>query len=159
MTCLSPTLVYLREIALEKAKNGVFTHPEVNCWVGGSAARQHSLLKRSMAAGEVLRIHRGLYCLANRFLASKPNPFVLAQRVYGPSYVSLESALSYHGWIPEAAYAVTSTSVNRSREFDTPLGLFSFASVPQKTLKGLPSGERTVYNKLLRSEHPHERVL
>ncbi|MDA1140682.1 MAG: type IV toxin-antitoxin system AbiEi family antitoxin domain-containing protein [Planctomycetota bacterium] len=122
------------EVALERSKHGVFTGPEVNCWVGGSPGRQHSMLKRALAAGEVLRIHRGLYCLANRFLSNKPNPFVLAQRIYGPSYVSLESALSYHGWIPEATYAVTSTSFSRAREFDTPLGIFSFARVPQKTL-------------------------
>ncbi len=113
---------------------GVFTQPEVACWVGGSPDRQYSLLKRALAAGEVVHIRRGLYCLATRYQQRKPDPFVLAQRLYGPCYVSLESALSHYGWIPEAAYAVTSTSLARSREFDTPLGRFSFSRVPQKTL-------------------------
>jgi len=123
----------LTEIALEKAVQGVFTRPEVACWIGGSPDRQFSLLKRAMAAGEVVRIHRGLYCLATKYLRQKIDPLVLAQRIYGPSYVSLEMALSYHGWIPEAVYAVTSTSLDRSREFDTPMGHFSFTRIPQKT--------------------------
>jgi len=123
----------LTEIALEKTTTGVFTRPELSCWVGGSPDRQFSLLKRALKAGEVVRIHRGLYCLAAKYLGLKVDPFVLAQRIYGPSYISLETALSYHGWIPEAVYAITSTSLDRSREFDTPLGHFSFTRVPQKT--------------------------
>jgi hypothetical protein len=122
----------LTEIALEKAVQGVFTRLEVTCWMGGSLDRQFSLLKRAMAAGEVVRIHRGLYCLATRYLRQRVAPFVLAQRIYGPSYISLETALSCHGWIPEAVYTVTNTSLDRSREFDTPMGHFSFTRVPQK---------------------------
>ena len=82
---------------------------------------------------EVVRIHRGLYCLAAKYLRQKVDPLVLAQRIFGPSYISLETALSYHGWIPEAVYAITSVSLDRSREFGTPLGHFSFTRVPQET--------------------------
>ena len=123
----------ITEIALEKATGGVFTRLEVACWAGGSGDRQFSLLKRATASGEVVRICRGLYCLATKYLRQKVNPLALAQRVYGPSYISLEMALSYHGWIPEAVYTITSTSLGRSAEFDTPLGRFSFTRVPQKT--------------------------
>ena len=122
----------LTEIATEKATQGIFTRPEVACWIGGSPDQQFGMVKRALAAGEVVRIHRGLYCLAAKYLRQKVDPFVLAQRIYGPSYISLEAALSYHGWIPEAVYAVTSTSLDRSREFETPLGHFSFTRVPQK---------------------------
>lgn len=122
----------LTEIALEKSVAGIFTRPEMACWVGGSPNRQFGLLKRAVKAGEVVRVHRGLYCLAKKYLRQKVDPFVLAQRIYGPSYISVESALSYHGWIPEAVYGVTSVSLDRSREFDTSLGHFSFTRVPQK---------------------------
>jgi len=123
----------LTEIALEKEVAGIFTRPEVACWVGGSPDRQFSLIKRALKAKQVVRIHRGLYCLAAKYLRQKVDPLVLAQRIYGPSYISLETAMSYHGWIPEAVYAVTSVAVARSREFDTPLGHFSFTRVPQET--------------------------
>jgi len=123
----------LTEIALEKAVSGIFTRPEMACWVGGSPDRQFGLLKRAVNAGQVVRIHRGLYCLAPKYLRQKVDPLVLAQRIYGPSYISLETALSYHGWIPEAVYTITSTSLDRSREFSTPLGHFSFTRIPQET--------------------------
>lgn len=121
------------EIALEKAVEGVFTRSEVANWFGGSANRQFQLIKRALGAGEIVRIHRGLYCLAERYLRQKLDPLVLAQRVHGPSYISFETALSHHGCIPEAVYTITSASMDRAREFDTPLGRFSFTRVPQKT--------------------------
>ena len=123
----------LTEIATEKATQGIFTRPEVACWIGGSPDQQFGMVKRALAAGEVVRIHRGLYCLAAKYLRQKVDPLVLAQRIYGPSYISLETALSWHGWIPEAVYAITSVCLERSREFDTPLGHFSFTRVPQQT--------------------------
>ena len=123
----------MTEIAMQRASRGVFTRPETACWVGGSTDRQSSLLKRAVAAGELVRIRRGLYCLATKYLPRKLDPLVLAQRIYGPSYVGLETALSYHGWIPEAVYSITSVSLGRSREFDTPVGYFSFTRVPQET--------------------------
>jgi hypothetical protein len=124
----------LTEIALEKAATVTFTRLEVASWLGGSAARQHGLLNRALRAGEVVHIHRNLYCLAPKYLNRKIDPLALAQRMYGPSYISLETALSYHDWIPEAVHAITSVSSARSREYDTPLGRFSFTHVPQQTL-------------------------
>lgn len=123
----------LTELSLDKSVSGIITRQEVACWTGGSADRQFALLKRALAEGEVIRVHRGLYCLADKYLREKPNPLLFAQRIYGPSYISLEMALSLHHWIPEAVYTITNTSVDRSREFDTPLGHFSYTRVPQKT--------------------------
>jgi hypothetical protein len=123
----------LTEIALERADRGVFTLQEVNSWLGGSPDRRFSLLKRALASGEIVRINRGLYALANKYLRSKIDPMALAQRIYGPSYISLETALSRHGWIPEAVYTISSASIDRAREFDTPLGRFSFTRIPQET--------------------------
>ena len=117
-------------MALERSNRGIFTRTEAAAWAGGGAARLDALLKRAVPAGEVLRIRRNLYCLHERYTHRRIDPFELAQRIHGPSYISLESALSLHGWIPEAVQAITSVSVERSREFDTPLGLFTFTRVP-----------------------------
>ena len=121
----------MTELALERAKRGIFTREECACWINDSGARLNALLKRAVASGEVLRIVRGLYCLDKRYLRAPLNPLELAQRIQGPSYISMESALAYHGWIPEAVYTVTSASVERSRAFETPLGMFSFTRIPQ----------------------------
>jgi predicted transcriptional regulator of viral defense system len=121
------------EIALEGAERGVFTRGQAAVWVGSHGARLDALLKRAVGSGEVWRIRRGLYCLSERYTRDRINPLELAQLITGPSYVSLETALSHHGWIPEAVQAVTSVTLERSRTFNTPLGLFSFTRVPQRS--------------------------
>jgi len=122
------------EIALRHARRGVFTRGEVECWSGRSGASLDAVLKRAVSAGEVLRVRRGLYVLAAHFQRSPINSFDLAQRICGPSYISLESALAYCGWIPEGVQAITSVSCGRSRTFDTPIGVFTYTRVPQSPL-------------------------
>ena len=122
----------LTETALEKAERGVFTRDQAAVWVGSRGARLDALLKRAVASHEVRRIHRGLYSLSDKYTHRRVDPLELAQRIHGPSYVSLETALSRHGWIPEAVHAVTSVTLARSRTFDTPVGLFSYTRVPQR---------------------------
>lgn len=121
----------MTEIAFERADRGIFTRAEAVCWIDDSGARLNALLKRAVGHGEILRIVRGLYCLDKRFLRFPINPLELALRIHGPSYISMESGLAYHGWIPEAVYTITSVSAERSRDFDTPLGMFCFMRIPQ----------------------------
>lgn len=49
-----------------------------------------------------------------------------ANRIYTPSYISLESAFSYYGLIPEAVYTTTSVSTLKTISFDTRLGAFTY---------------------------------
>jgi hypothetical protein len=95
-----------------------------------SAGARHALVHRAVAAGDVLRLRRGLYCLAPPFLRATPHPFVVAAALHGPSHISLETALRFHGLIPEAVPEVASVTLSRARTFTTPLGTFSFHTVP-----------------------------
>ena len=122
------------EIALGRVRHAVFTRQEAACWVGDTGARLDALLKRGVASAEILRIRRGLFCLADRYRRDPIHAFELAQSILGPSYISLESALAHHGWIPEAVYTITSVSAKRSRSFETPMGHFSYTCVPQNPL-------------------------
>lgn len=88
------------------------------------------LVHRAVSKNEVLRLKPGLYCLAGDYRRSHPHPFVVAGMLHSPSHISLESALSYYGLIPEAVYQVTSVTARRSRRYHTPLGDFSFQRVP-----------------------------
>ena len=115
-----------------KADRPVFTQTDVAVAIEGTDFSRHGLIKRAIASGELLNVRRGLYCLAEPFQKKPVNVYGISQLVYGPSYVSLESTLSFHGWIPEAVYACTCVSFNSAKEFDTPLGLFSYKRVPQK---------------------------
>ncbi|HLG19854.1 MAG TPA: hypothetical protein VI895_08595 [Bdellovibrionota bacterium] len=96
----------------------------------GTPARRYSLVKRALAKGDLLQIRRGLYTLNDLYRTEKIHPFALAQWICGPSYISFESALSYWELIPEGVRTVTSGTSSRSREFDTPLGHYSFTRVP-----------------------------
>ena len=62
--------------------------------------------------------------------------FRAANRIYRPSYISLQSALSYHGLIPEKPLSVTSVSTLRTRNLETPLGRFAYRKVAEKYFSG-----------------------
>ena len=90
----------------------------------GEVRRQ---LSRWVASGRLIQLRRGLYALAPPYDAgAAPDVLALASRIRVPSYVSLQSALSYHGIIPEAVPMVTSVTTNRPGQFDTPLGGFLY---------------------------------
>jgi predicted transcriptional regulator of viral defense system len=48
--------------------------------------------------------------------------FFTANRVYSPSYISLETAMGYYGFIPESVFAVTSVSTRKTRTFSSLYG-------------------------------------
>lgn len=88
------------------------------------------LVYRAASKGEILRLKPGLFVLAKELRKSHPHPFVIAGMLHSPSHVSLESALSFHGIIPEAVFQVSSVTSARSRTYRTPIGVFSFQRVP-----------------------------
>jgi hypothetical protein len=56
---------------------------------------------------------------------------VIANAIYGPSYVSFETALSMYGLIPERVNEIMSACVKRAKRFRTPLGTFSYRTLPR----------------------------
>ena len=124
----------LTYLFLEKSPTGIFSKNEVISAIHGTDDSRQALLKRAIESKHIIRIRRGLYCLSTPLKKNNINPYVAAQYIYGPSYISLETALSYHNWIPEAVYSFTNVSKKKSKEFDTPIGQFSYTRVPQKVL-------------------------
>ncbi len=110
---------------------GLFDESVVqNLFPGRSYGARKLLVHRATKHGEVARLKPGLYCLAKEYRRTHPHPFVLAAVLHSPSHISLESALSYHGLIPEAVFQVCSVTSFRSRSFKTDLGHFWFHRVP-----------------------------
>jgi len=85
----------------------------------------------------IIRVKKGIYILGSPFLQKPYCHEVLANMIYGPSYVSLEWASQYYRLIPEKVTTVTSVTTQRSREFRTPIGLYTYDHVP---LKAYPVG-------------------
>ena len=83
-------------------------------------------LSRWTGAGRIYQLRRGLYSLAPPFQKVKPHPFVVANRMVRPSYVSLHAALSFYGLIPDVVPVTTSCTTARPDHWQTPLGVFTF---------------------------------
>ena len=86
-------------------------------------------LGRWVKAGKVYQLRRGLYALAPPFQQTKPHPFLIANQLVRPSYVSLQSALAFYGLIPEYVPLTTSITSDRPQELSTPLGSYQFQRV------------------------------
>ncbi|MFO7767589.1 MAG: hypothetical protein R6W82_01305 [bacterium] len=99
----------------------------------GDVRRQ---LSRWKDAGKVIQLRRNLYVLAEPWRKIRPHPFLLANAIQSPSYVSLQSALDHHGLIPEAVPVTTSVTTARPTTYDTPLGRFTYRHVREEVFFG-----------------------
>ncbi len=108
--------------------NRVLSDAQLERVLEGSKQRRYHLVSRAIKAGELLRLRRGSYLLAESFRDYPAHPFALTQAFVPGSYVSFETALAHHGWIPEAVYTTASVTPGRkSSNYEHPvLGHFSF---------------------------------
>lgn len=93
--------------------------------------RPNDKINSLMEDGVLIPVKKGLYVAGPASgIHKRPEPFLIANHLYGPSYVSIDSALSYYGLIPERVYEMTSVTVKASQQFDTHIGRFSYTHLP-----------------------------
>lgn len=90
-----------------------FREPTLNDWLN---------------SGWIKRVRRFWYADSS-FNPEGNDYFFIANKIYPPSYISLESALSYYGFIPETTLQITSISTRKTNIFDTQFGVFSYKSI------------------------------
>lgn len=86
-------------------------------------------LTRMVKNGEYIQIVKGLY------ETERMTPgHLIAESIYGPSYLSFEFALAYRGLIPEAVYTYTSATYDKKKKkkYVTPFGTFTYRDIPSK---------------------------
>jgi predicted transcriptional regulator of viral defense system len=93
-------------------------------------------LSRLTASGHIIQFRRGLYALAPPYSKVKPHPFLVANHLVRGSYVSLQSALAYHGLIPEHVPVVTSVTTLRPGYRATPIGDFEYHHIKHEYFYG-----------------------
>ncbi len=93
-------------------------------------------LSRWTKNGRIYQLRRGLYAIAPPYQKAIPHPFMTANRMQPASYVSLQSALSYYGLIPESMHATLSVTTGRPARWQTPLGIFEFRHIQRNLLRG-----------------------
>lgn len=82
--------------------------------------------------GIIIRVKKGLYVFGDKHRKRLYSKELLANLVYGPSYISLDYALAHYGLIPERVEALTSVTPSRPRKFSTPVGLFIYRRIPAR---------------------------
>ncbi|MFC1522296.1 type IV toxin-antitoxin system AbiEi family antitoxin domain-containing protein [Elusimicrobiota bacterium] len=117
---------------LENSGISVFTDKEFRQLLGLSPSAAKFMLIRYTARGLLTRLRRGLYCIRD----SSPSSFVLANRLYKPSYISMETALSYYHLIPESVHAVVSVSAKPTREFDVMGTAYIYRTIKRDSYRG-----------------------
>jgi predicted transcriptional regulator of viral defense system len=93
-------------------------------------------LSRWVKSGNLIQLRRGLYALSERYQKIPPHPFLIANRLKRASYVSLQSALGYHGLIPEHVPSITSVTTGRPEKLTNPLGAYIFKHIKKKLFLG-----------------------
>jgi len=85
--------------------------------------------------GYLTKIIKGYYRFSDTPL-DENSLFETANRIYAPSYVSLEMALSHYGFIPEAVYGITSAATRPTKTFSTAIGTFIYRSLKPRLFFG-----------------------
>lgn len=82
--------------------------------------------RRLESDGKIIRLKKGLYVASPKETGKVLNRNLIANHIYGPSYVSLQTALRHYGLIPERVHLTLSLTTKHSRSFETPLGNFDY---------------------------------
>ncbi len=85
--------------------------------------------------GLVTKLRNNKYIFSD-FTPHDKDFYFLSNEIYTPSYVSLETGLNHYAIIPEVVQTVTAVSTNKTREFDTPVGTFSYSSIAERLFFG-----------------------
>src|SRR5690554_4526228 len=104
-------------------------HQLLMSWLKGYKRPKDKILGLK-AQGILEPLKKVLYIAGPSISETKPDTFLIANHLLGPSYVSLETALSYYGLIPERVYEISSMTTKASRSFNTVMGVFTYTRLP-----------------------------
>ena len=110
----------------------IFTPQDLSFIFDANKRAVQGFLNYNTKKGVFIRLKKGLYSLKRDL----PQEFFLANRLYSPSYVSLETALSFHHLIPETVYAVTSVTTKPTREFEVNDRFFEYRKIKKQAYTG-----------------------
>lgn len=86
----------------------------------------HNKISELEKSGTLIRLKKGMYVVSPKESGKLVSVELIANHLYGPSYVSVESALRYYGLIPESVHAIQSMTTKHSRVFLNSLGRFTY---------------------------------
>ena len=93
-------------------------------------SRPYDKIMEMVNQGIIVQLRRGLYLTTSLVSTNTPEPFLIANHLYGPSYVSLDSALFQWGLIPERVFEISSVTPKISKRFMAQNVVYSFTHLP-----------------------------
>ena len=115
-------------VALEKFKN-IPLESSVLQGLMGNYKFPRNKVSTLEKRGNIIRLKKGLYVISEKISRTPVSRELLANHLYGTSYVSLETALSFYGMIPERVFAIRSMTTKRAKNFETSFGNFDYTPV------------------------------
>jgi len=115
--------------ALKKLKAIPFTHSTLLS-ILKDYKNPDDKIKQMIKKGEIIRLKRGLYVVSDVYTDMLPSAELMASLLYGPSYISMDYALSFYGLIPERVHEVTSITTKQVKSYTTTFGRFSYIKSP-----------------------------
>ena len=115
-------------------------------WSKGACALQ---LNRWTKSGKLIRLKRGLYTLPDSKGKRLFSVEWLANRIYSPSYLSLDFVLSWYDLIPEKVTVVTSVSVLKTASFKNSFGQFEYRNLKKELFFGFEEKKDAFQNSIL----------
>lgn len=89
-------------------------------------------LTRYKQAGYLMSPRRSVYYLAGEV----DDTYKIANKIYSPSYISLDSALSKYDCIPETVYTITSVTTKATREFTDDTIVYRYYRIKKEAFTG-----------------------
>jgi|SRR3989338_8157346 len=89
--------------------------------------------------GLISQLRKGLYILSKDEREIEPTHFFLANQIFIPSYISLESALAFYGLIPEFVANTTSITSRKTCKFKNEFGIFTYQHIKKEGYDGFIS--------------------
>lgn len=83
----------------------------------------------------IQKIRNGWYRLTEKPVDAEML-FFISNQIYQPSYISLETALSVYGFIPEGVFRITAVSTLKTQQFQTPIGHFGYRNIRESLFFG-----------------------
>ena len=85
--------------------------------------------------GYIIKLRRGYYSF-EEVEKGEAFRYYSANKIYSPSYISMESALSYYNLIPEGVFTTVSLTTRNTTSFSTPVGSFSYRNAKMQLFFG-----------------------
>ena len=92
-------------------------------------------LTRWTKRGLLIRLRQGYYSFPE-YISKTDYAFYFANRMYRPSYISLHTALSFYGIIPEAVVQITSVSPLKTASFTNAFAEYSYHTIKHELMFG-----------------------